>query len=150
METCAVASYDIIKCNADLLLRLINDILDMSRLESGRMKLDVSDCDIVDICKQALATVDISQKNDNTLQFKCDMSSFILQTDSQKLKQVIINLLSNASKFTVQGLITLELWIRNDENLAYFAVTDTGCGIDRKSTRMNSSHIQKSRMPSSA
>ena len=119
----------IIKSNSDLLLRLINDILDMSRLESGKVILNYEKCDVVDLCREALATVDISTKTGNQFKFDCHLEHFLLDIDPQRLKQVIINLLSNASKFTNHGIITLAFWIDEVAQEACFSVTDTGCGI---------------------
>ena len=120
---------DIIKSNSDLLLRLINDILDMSRLESGKLTLDKVECDAIDLCRQTLATVDLAHKNGNKLNFISETDSFKLHTDPQRLQQVIINLLSNASKFTREGTITLSVHSDAKNNFAHFSVTDTGCGI---------------------
>ena len=86
-------------------------------------------CDVVDLCREALATVDISTKTGNQFKFDCHLEHFLLDIDPQRLKQVIINLLSNASKFTNHGIITLAFWIDEVAQEACFSVTDTGCGI---------------------
>ena len=120
---------EIIKNNADLLLRLINDILDLSRLESGRVKLEYAECDVVKLCQQTLASVEFSRRTNNTFVFDCDYDKYILNIDEQRMQQVIINLLSNASKFTQDGIITLGFCVDKEKKCAVFSITDTGCGI---------------------
>ena len=81
--------------------------------------------------KQALATVDISYKSNNHLEFDCEFDHYTLNTDAQRLKQIIINLLSNAAKFTSNGTITLSFWVEADKSQVCFSVTDTGRGIPK-------------------
>ena len=121
--------FEIIKTNSDLLLRLINDILDVSRLEADRVSFTLERCDVVQVCRQATATVEQARKSDNKFRFECGHESVEMRTDIQRLQQVVINLLSNANKFTVDGTITLKIEIDRDSNMAVFSVTDTGCGI---------------------
>ncbi len=127
-----IAEYNsIIKSNSNLLLHLINDILDLSRMESGRVNLNMQPCNVVSLCKEALATVDISNKTLNHLEFESNLDQYFLDVDSQRLKQVLINLLSNALKFTTEGTITLSFVVDTKESLAYFSVSDTGIGIPK-------------------
>ena len=120
---------DIIKTNSDLLLRLINDILDVSRLEADRVTFTVEKCDVVPLCQQVLASVSQARKSENEFIFECDRESVDLRTDTQRLQQVIINLLSNADKFTRNGKITLKLEVDDEKRVATFSVSDTGTGI---------------------
>ena len=93
--------YKIIKTNSDLLLRLINDILDLSRLEANRVTLTWEECDVVQLCSQVVASVSFSrQSSDNQFLFSTSFETFRMVTDVQRMQQVIINLLSNADKFT--------------------------------------------------
>lgn len=124
--------YKIIKSNSDLLLRLINDILDISRLEANRVTLTWEKCDSVLLCKQVVATVSFSRHSDNQFLFTGSCDHFLLETDVQRLQQVIINLLSNADKFTVNGKITLDFSVDEETKMAIFSVTDTGCGIPKE------------------
>ena len=120
---------DIIKTNSDLLLRLINDILDVSRLEADRVTFTIEKCDVVPLCQQVLASVSQARKSENEFIFECDRESVDLRTDTQRLQQVIINLLSNADKFTRNGKITLKLEVDDEKRVATFSVSDTGTGI---------------------
>ena len=119
---------DIIKTNSDLLLRLINDILDVSRLEADRVTFTIEKCDVVPLCQQVLASVSQARKSENEFIFECDRESVDLRTDTQRLQQVIINLLSNADKFTRNGKITLKLEVDDEKRVATFSVSDTGTG----------------------
>lgn len=119
----------IIQKNSDLLLHLINDILDISRLETGRLKLVYGEYDIVDICKNVLATTAHAQPAGVEYRFEPAPESLLIKTDIQRLRQVLINLVSNANKFTTSGYIDLKFWVQDSESRIYFSVTDTGCGI---------------------
>ena len=120
---------DIIQKNSDLLLHLINDILDISRMESGRIKFVEEECDVVELCQTALSTAEYARRTQAIYQFQTPVSSLILKTDAQRLKQVLINLLSNAGKFTPSGFIRLAIKVNKEDNCLEFSVTDTGCGI---------------------
>lgn len=120
---------DIIKSNSDLLLRLINDILDVSRLEADRVTFTFENCDVVLLCQRILATVCQARKSENQFIFDCARESVDMRIDIQRLQQVIINLLSNADKFTRNGKITLKLEVDEEKRVAIFSVSDTGCGI---------------------
>lgn len=120
---------DIIQKNSDLLLHLINDILDISRMESGRIKFVWEDCDVVELCQTALTTAEYARRTSALFQFETPVASLVVKTDAQRLKQVLINLLSNAAKFTPSGSIKLGFFIDRQNNRLEFSVTDTGCGI---------------------
>lgn len=124
--------FEIIKANSDLLLRLINDILDISRLESGKVQLTYETIDVVQLARHALTSVEFSRKSStNRFVFTSAVDSFMLRTDTQRMQQVMINLLSNADKFTKEGTITLEFRVDAGKKMALFSVTDTGCGIPK-------------------
>lgn len=111
------------------MLHLINDILDISRLESGKTKFVFADCDVVQMCHIVLSTVEQARRTEAEYRFESMVDSLILNTDEQRLKQVLINLLTNASKFTPSGIICLSIQIKEERNEVEFSVTDTGCGI---------------------
>jgi signal transduction histidine kinase len=121
--------FEIIRTNSDLLLRLINDILDVSRLEADRVILSLESCNVVQICQQVVASVAQARRSTNQFLFECEREVVEMRTDVQRLQQVVINLLSNADKFTKEGTITLKLELDTARNVAVFSVTDTGCGI---------------------
>lgn len=121
--------FEIIRTNSDLLLRLINDILDVSRLEADRVILSLESCNVVQICQQVVASVAQARRSTNQFLFECEREVVEMRTDVQRLQQVVINLLSNADKFTKEGTITLKLEPDTARNVAVFSVTDSGCGI---------------------
>ena len=136
--------YKIIKSNSDLLLRLINDILDLSRLEANRVTLTWEYCDIVQLCKQVVASVSFSrQSSDNQFLFNSRYEAFQMETDVQRIQQVIINLMSNADKFTKNGKITLDFYIDEKKKMAIFSVTDTGCGILKEKQKLVFERFEK-------
>jgi CheY-like chemotaxis protein len=115
--------------SAKHLLQLINDILDLSKIEAGRMTVFLEPVDIAQTAKDVAATVEpLVAKNANTFELKCPPGAGSIRTDLTKLRQTLFNLLSNASKFTEQGKITLEIKRRAD-GMVSFAVTDTGIGM---------------------
>ena len=134
---------DIIKTNSDLLLRLINDILDVSRLEADRVTFTIEECDVVPLCQRVLASVSQARKSENEFIFECDRESVDMRTDTQRLQQVIINLLSNADKFTRNGKITLKLEVDEDRRVAIFSVSDTGTGIPLEKQKLVFERFEK-------
>ena len=134
---------DIIKTNSDLLLRLINDILDVSRLEADRVTFTFEECDVVPLCQRVLASVSQARKSKNEFIFECDRESMDMRTDTQRLQQVIINLLSNADKFTRNGKITLGLKVDETQRRAIFSVSDTGTGIPLEKQKLVFERFEK-------
>lgn len=119
---------DIIQQNSELLLKLINDVIDLSSLDVGKLSFHFKECDAVAICRNVIDTVEKVKQTQAKVLFSTTLESFTLTTDDSRLQQVLINLLINATKFTTEGTITLELHKESDET-AVFSVTDTGCGI---------------------
>ena len=134
---------DIIKTNSDLLLRLINDILDVSRLEADRVTFTFEECDVVPLCQRVLASVSQARKSENEFIFECDRESMDMRTDTQRLQQVIINLLSNADKFTRNGKITLGLKMDEKQREVLFSVSDTGTGIPLEKQKLVFERFEK-------
>ena len=119
---------DIIQQNSDLLLKLINDVIDLSNLEIGNMKFNFNYCDAIAICNNVIDTVNKVKQTQAELRFNTSLPSLKLYTDDSRLQQLLNNLLINATKFTPQGNITLEVQ-QESKDFALFSVTDTGCGI---------------------
>lgn len=119
---------EIIKVNSFQLLKLINDILDFSDFENDNITFNICTHDAVKLCNEVVETVMASRKLEVEMRFDTDLSVLMLDTDDARLRQVLINLLVNATKFTEQGSIVLELKMA-DVDTALFSVTDTGCGI---------------------
>lgn len=119
---------EIIKVNSFQLLKLINDILDFSDFENDNITFNIRTHDAVKLCNEVVETVMASRKLEVEMRFDTDLSVLMLDTDDARLRQVLINLLVNAAKFTEQGSIVLELKMA-DAGTALFSVMDTGCGI---------------------
>ncbi|NDV83172.1 PAS domain-containing sensor histidine kinase [Bacteroides sp. 51] len=120
---------EIIRANSDLLLRLIGDILDISRLETDRVTFNLVPCELITLSNNVISTTRYARQSNLSFVLDAPFTSYELITDVQRLQQVLINLMSNAVKFTSEGTITLS--IREDEpnDQVIFSVTDTGCGI---------------------
>lgn len=114
------------------LLALINDILDLSKIEAGKMELYLESFDVPTLVRDATNTIrPLLEKNANTLVLLCEEQVGTMHSDVTKLRQALFNLLSNACKFTHNGTITLEVTRKTLENRDWinFSVTDTGIGI---------------------
>lgn len=114
--------------NNEILLRLIHDIIDLSKIESGTMDFSFSPTDLTDLFNDMaiLARMKTTQGN---IAIKCEFpeNHYCILTDKIRLKQVLSNFISNAVKFTVQGSITIGY--RFEDNILYGYVSDTGIGI---------------------
>ena len=122
---------DIIQQNSELLLKLINDVIDLSSLEFGKMQFSLAEHDAVATCRNVTDTVGKVKQTQAELLFETSLEELYIETDDSRLQQVLINLLINATKFTPDGSITLKLE-KQSEKMALFSVTDTGCGIPKE------------------
>ncbi|MCB0167510.1 MAG: PAS domain-containing protein, partial [Anaerolineae bacterium] len=110
------------------LLNIISDVLDLSKIEAGKIELYLESIDIKEMIQTIITTVQpLAEKNDNVLQIECDDHIGHMHADLTKTRQVLLNLLSNASKFCEQGVITLSAV--NDQGWVTFKVIDTGIGM---------------------
>ena len=121
---------EVILQNSELLLKLINDVIDLSSLEFGKIQFSIGRYDVVSICRNVADTVSKIKQTQAEICFTTELESMEIETDDSRLQQVLINLLINATKFTPQGSITLELKKQSEQELL-FSVTDTGCGIPK-------------------
>jgi PAS domain S-box-containing protein len=124
----------IVNQSANALLSIINDILDFSKIEAGKLELEIEKCDIFEMCSQAtdIITYQIQTKGVEMLLNMSPALPRFVWADSVRLKQILINLLSNASKFTEHGEIELKVEVleASDAQTTFrFAVRDTGIGI---------------------
>jgi PAS domain S-box-containing protein len=131
-----IADIDRVLSAARQLLHLINDILDLSKIEAGKMDLSVSEFDVAALIRDAAATVRPSiEKNANSLVIEIENDLGAGFSDSFKLNQCVLNLLSNAAKFTQNGTITIrarrERHVEEGDWLQ-FAVADTGIGMNEE------------------
>ena len=116
------------------LLGLINGVLDLSKIEAGKMTLYVENVSLRDLFEEVSATAEpLAQKNNN--QFICEKPSYaddLIRSDSTKIRQALINLIGNACKFTENGKVSLSCQVeRDDQDVSWvnFKVSDTGIGM---------------------
>lgn len=121
---------EVIQQNSELLLKLINDVIDLSSLEFGKLQFCIAQHDTVSICRNVIDTVNKVKQTQAELTFTTELEEMPIETDDSRLQQVLINLLINATKFTPQGSIVLKLEKETDDTVL-FTVTDTGCGIPK-------------------
>lgn len=120
---------NIINTNTELLLDLINDILNLSNLESDNFILDIQDVDIEKCSCNALGMIQHRVMEGVQLTCTHPEQPIIIKTDPAKLQQLLIKLLINATKYTEKGTINLAYKIDKQTRQLIFWVTDTGCGI---------------------
>lgn len=128
---------EIINTNNELLLKLVNDVLEISRLDSGNLSFDIKECDITKIVKEIYMTYQtLIQPSLNFLLELDETVSLPANIDSLRFTQVISNFLNNANKFTKEGTITLGGKIDKEHREVCVYVKDTGKGIDDKELMM--------------
>ena len=114
------------------LLALINDILDLSKIEAGRMELALSSFALAPLVADVVKTIEpLAAKNGNQVAVHCDGEIGMMRADQMRLRQALLNLMSNANKFTERGTITIDARHRqeNGGDWITLAVTDTGIGM---------------------
>src|SRR5262245_19150247 len=119
------------------LLRLINEVLDLSKIEAGRLELQIEDFDIASVIKEVAATVQpLAKKNRNELVIRCPPGIGRLCSDPLRVRQILLNLLSNACKFTEDGRVTLdaERVASGATEEVVFAIADSGIGMSPQET----------------
>jgi PAS domain S-box-containing protein len=117
------------------LLALINDVLDLSKIESGKMELALETFDVCELVREAVTTIEpLAEKNANELRAHCPDDLGAMHADPTKVRQSLFNLLSNACKFTERGAITLTVSRESERGTDWiaFEVADTGIGITRE------------------
>ena len=120
----------IIENNNVLLLQLVNDILDISKIEAGMMSFSYSNVDLNRVMEEVEQSSRMRIKSGQVrLSFDECLPQCVFRTDSNRLIQVLTNLITNAIKFTKEGCISIGYRLKNESTL-YFYVRDTGCGID--------------------
>ena len=125
---------DTVKMSGELLLKVINDILDFSKIEAGKAALDLADFDLRDNLEGLLKTLAL-RADEKGLELLCEIAPDvpgILYGDAIRLDQIIVNLVSNAIKFTTEGEVALKVQLETQEDqdcILHFTVVDTGIGV---------------------
>ena len=134
-EATRVQCNDVIQLNSELLLKLINDVVDISCLDVANMKFSITTHEVVALCRNVVKMLDNIKQTSADIRFETELTSLEIETDQGRLQQMLVNLLVNATKFTKEGSITLALRL-DEQGFAEFSVADTGCGIplERQST----------------
>ena len=120
---------DIMQENTELLLQLISDILDLSKIEAGTLDFTMDYLDIKSFCEDIIRNYDIKEDKPVPVLLAPDLPEYYIYTDKKRLMQVITNFINNALKFTNEGQIMLEYRHKAESNEIEFAVTDTGMGV---------------------
>jgi signal transduction histidine kinase len=113
------------------LLDLINEVLDLSKIEAGKLELNVEAIDLARLIDEVIGTAgQLAEKNQNRLIVEAPGNVGALAVDSMRLKQILLNLLSNACKFTKEGEVTLRVRkVADGRDWIELAVSDTGIGM---------------------
>lgn len=120
----------IISTNNELLLKLINDIIDMAKIESGSLDFNYEQTDINELFEEICSQMKLKNKSEKVnISFNRELPQCVIETDRNRLMQVIINFLTNAMKFTEKGHISFGYTINEPDNKIRFYVKDTGIGI---------------------
>lgn len=120
---------DLISKNSDLLLKLINDILDLSRIESGRLSFSFEDCNLNELITDVFHTHQRMMPEKVELRMQIPEIPAVIYTDKGRLTQVCTNFINNARKFTSQGYIEIKYDYSPDKRFVFISVKDTGKGI---------------------
>src|SRR5208282_2808845 len=130
-----------VKLSADSLLTVINDVLDFSKIEAGKIDLEIIDFCVRDTLEAALKTLAL-RADEKNLELLCDISPEVpesLRGDSGRLRQIILNLVGNAIKFTERGEVALKLRVDAQDgpfHVLHFEVSDTGIGIPENKLKL--------------
>ncbi len=135
---------NIVKSNSTRLLQLINDVLDISKLESDQMQFNYDWCDIVGHCHSISMLANRRKDTDVELFFECEYPEYMLYTEPVRLQQVIMNLLTNALKFTpAGGKVLLTFKVDETDQCVLFSVSDTGPGIPEEKQEIIFNRFEK-------
>jgi len=121
-----------IESSAHYLLNMINEILDIAKIEAGKMEAHIEDVNILELVQSSHAMLQplAKDKNINFDFIAVNFENKHYKTDPKMFKQIVINLISNAIKFTQEGFVTIELY--NNANTLFVSVKDSGIGISKE------------------
>jgi signal transduction histidine kinase/DNA-binding response OmpR family regulator len=132
---------DTVKLSADSLLSVINDILDFSKIEAGKIDLDKTDFNLRDCLETTLKTLAL-RADEKGLELLCEIAPEVpevVETDSSRIRQIVVNLIGNAIKFTHEGEVALKVGVEavdGADRLLHFKVSDTGIGIPTEKQKL--------------
>ncbi|QDU82038.1 Virulence sensor protein BvgS precursor [Polystyrenella longa] len=125
---------EIIQRNGGFLLDIINDILDLSKIEAGKLEIALEELELRPFIENTLTLLE-ERANEKEIEFEVEVDSVVMesiQTDSKRLRQILVNLIGNAIKFTEVGRVRLE--VSQDSERIVFSVKDTGIGMNKDQT----------------
>lgn len=123
---------ELIMTNGNMLLKLVDDVLDMSKIEAGKLKFNIGEYDVVALVNTAAKIAETNCKSDDVeIRVATSISHLTIETDRERLLQVLANLTTNAKKCTEHGSITIALEKLPNDDMISISVSDTGCGIPK-------------------
>lgn len=124
---------ELIMTNGNMLLKLVDDVLDMSKIEAGKLKFNIGEHDVVALLNTAAKIAETNNKSDDVeIRVATSISHLTIETDRERLLQVLANLTTNAKKCTEHGSITIALEKLPNDDMISISVSDTGCGIPKE------------------
>lgn len=124
---------DLIMTNGNMLLKLVDDVLEVSKIEAGKLKFNIGEHDVVALLNTAAKIAETNNKSaDVEIRFVTSISHLTIETDRERLLQVLANLTTNAKKCTEHGSIIIALEKLPKDDMISISVSDTGCGIPKE------------------
>lgn len=124
---------ELIMTNGNMLLKLVDDVLDMSKIEAGKLKFNIGEHDVVALVNTAAKIAETNNKSEDVeIRVATSISHLTIETDRERLLQVLANLMTNAKKCTEHGSITIALEKQPNDDMISISVSDTGCGIPKE------------------
>lgn len=124
---------ELIMTNGNMLLKLVDDVLEVSKIEAGKLKFNIGEHDVVALVNTAAKIAETNNKSaDVEIRVATNVSRLMIETDRERLLQVLANLTTNAKKCTEHGSITIALEKQPNDDMISISVSDTGCGIPKE------------------
>lgn len=124
---------ELIMTNGNMLLKLVDDVLEVSKIEAGKLKFNIGEHDVVALLNTAAKIAETNNKSDDVeIRVATSISHLTIETDRERLLQVLANLTTNAKKCTEHGSITIALEKQPNDDMISISVSDTGCGIPKE------------------
>lgn len=124
---------DLIMTNGNMLLKLVDDVLEVSKIEAGKLKFNIGEHDVVALLNTAAKIAETNRKSEDVeIRVATSISHLTIETDRERLLQVLANLTTNAKKCTEHGSITIALEKLPKDDMISISVSDTGCGIPKE------------------